>query len=114
MTNILFLSANTSLSVICLHLCLYLHVACLQIYFLAELRNDYKDLSEKINENLLVLHSARRPQNVALPVKDTGKLNANYIQKRCPLFFSFFFLFLDAVLLVTVYGDVMLSLSICH
>ncbi|XXG58834.1 hypothetical protein AAC387_Pa04g1035 [Persea americana] len=37
---------------------------------LSELRNDYKDLTDKINENLLVLHSTRRSQNVALPIKD--------------------------------------------
>ncbi|XP_058114068.1 uncharacterized protein LOC131256963 [Magnolia sinica] len=37
---------------------------------LAELRNDYKDITDKIHENLQVLHSARLAHNVSLPTKD--------------------------------------------
>ncbi|RWR91162.1 26S proteasome non-ATPase regulatory subunit 9 [Cinnamomum micranthum f. kanehirae] len=47
---------------------------------LSELRNDYKDLTDKINENLLLLHSARRSQNVALPIKDAeGSNNSEFL-----------------------------------
>ncbi|XXG58835.1 hypothetical protein AAC387_Pa04g1035 [Persea americana] len=48
---------------------------------LSELRNDYKDLTDKINENLLVLHSTRRSQNVALPIKDAeGSNNSEFLR----------------------------------
>ncbi|KAF8407263.1 hypothetical protein HHK36_006390 [Tetracentron sinense] len=37
-----------------------------------ELRNDYKDITEKINENLEVLHSGRLARNVSSAVKDSA------------------------------------------
>ncbi|XP_077238118.1 26S proteasome regulatory subunit [Tasmannia lanceolata] len=39
---------------------------------LSELRNDYRDITEKISDNLQVLHSGRLAQNVSLPSKSPG------------------------------------------
>uniref|UniRef100_A0A5B6YTF9 Putative 26S proteasome non-ATPase regulatory subunit 9 isoform X1 n=1 Tax=Davidia involucrata TaxID=16924 RepID=A0A5B6YTF9_DAVIN len=43
---------------------------------LTELRNDHKDITEKINENIQVLHSARLAPR-SLPLKDSGNVEGS-------------------------------------
>ncbi|KAF9614604.1 hypothetical protein IFM89_019581 [Coptis chinensis] len=50
------------------------HAVRAQRHHLAELRNDHKDITNKIEESLQVLHSARLARNISAPAKSPGKL----------------------------------------
>ncbi|XP_043698535.1 26S proteasome non-ATPase regulatory subunit 9 [Telopea speciosissima] len=53
---------------------------------LAELRNEHEDITDKINENLIVLHSAKVAHNSSLPVKGEGEgsIQASYDANSVP------------------------------
>ncbi|XP_010275822.1 PREDICTED: 26S proteasome non-ATPase regulatory subunit 9 [Nelumbo nucifera] len=44
---------------------------------LADLHNDHKDITDKINENLQVLHSVRLAHSVSSPAKDSDNQTSN-------------------------------------